>query len=261
MFCFGRRKQVVLHAFTAVPRLAEVFPPDGLHRMPPKWWSELPSYVDTPHLSSHSHLTNVNSVVSKIPTIKHCYALQELFKHAIGIRLWQDIDIAMEPDGSVLSRGPGPRAAKAGDAHPLSQFHNAFVGDAQHFKLFSPWLFVCDSLVHFMWTHPFYHQRDPFRFQTMSGVVEYRNQHNTEINILFPRVRHKRTEISIAAGEMMAYVLPLTDVDVKVVASEISPKEMERKNYARYFTLRPLLFNRRHNVAPEVRSPSWRADD
>jgi hypothetical protein len=101
-------------------------------------------------------------------------------------------------------------------------------------------------------THPIYHQRDPFRFHTMSGVVEYRHQHATAINVLLPRVPNQRIELSFAAGEMMAYLLPMTPSPIKVIAEEISQAEMDRVNAAKNFSFFPLMFNRRHAVQPYI---------
>lgn len=235
-----RSDKVVLRAFTSKPRLAEILPPIPLADCLPEWWKQAEAYTENPQKPK---------VLSRLPTIKHCYAVQELFRRAIGFRLWQDVNLAIETDGQIVSEGPNPKV-KPGGYHAVTQFPNAFGATVQHYKFYSPWSFVCEQMVHFAWTHPFYHQRDPFRFQTMDGLVEYRHQHTTNINILIPRPTQDRVELSFTAGEMMAYLIPMTDLPVQVLAEEVDREEFDRINFAMTVTQRQLLFNRRHRVKP-----------
>ena len=86
----------------------------------------------------------------------------------------------------------------------------------------------------------------------MTGLVEYRHQHATEINVLLPRVPDQRIELSFAAGEMMAYLLPMSTSRIEVIAEEISPAEMDRVNAAKHFTFFPIVFNKRHRLPPYI---------
>jgi len=244
MLGFTRTTPITLYAFTSVPTLAEVFPPVELTKCFPEWWRNLPSHATLPQSNGRA--------VSQPPTIKHCYALQELFKRGIGLRLWRDVFVTIEADGNVVSDGPKAKTVRLGTSHPSFQFPNAFNTTTQHYKFFSPWSFVCEQAVHFTMTHPMYHQRDPFRFHTMTGLVEFRHQHSTEINILLPRVAGQRTELSFTAGEMMAYLVPMSASPVKIIAEEISAAEMDRVNAAKHFTLFPILFNKRHRLPPYI---------
>jgi hypothetical protein len=147
----------------------------------------------------------------RIPTIKHCYALQELFKRAIGLPLWHDVNVACDADGNVVGTGCNARLGTAGAPHAIEQFERAFSVKTQHFKFHSPWLFVCEEPTHFIWSHPFYHQPNPFRFQTLGGIVEYQHQHDTSVNIVFQRPTDGRIDLSFVAGEMMVYIVPTSD--------------------------------------------------
>jgi hypothetical protein len=244
MFGFTRTTPITLYAFTSVPTLAEVFPPVELTKCVPDWWRSLPSYANVTLPKEHA--------VSRPPTIKHCYALQQLFKCGIGLRLWRDHFVTLAADGTVVADAPNGAAVRIGMTHPTFQFPQAFNATTQHYKFFSPWSFVCEQPVHFTMTHPIYHQRDPFRFHTMTGVVEYRHQHSTAINVLLPRVPDQRIELSFAAGEMMAYLLPMSPSPIKVIAEEISQAEMDRVNAAKHFSFFPLVFNRRHGLPPYI---------
>jgi hypothetical protein len=125
--------------------------------------------------------------------------------------------------------------------------------NAIHFKFNSPWFFVADRPMHFWMCHPFYHQRDPFRFQAMPGTIEFHNQHSTNVNIVLPRPA-RPTDIEFSAGEMVAYLMPMEDVRIDLVVEEVTEAELNRINFTKLVTLQPLLFNRRRNKLKEQES-------
>jgi hypothetical protein len=239
-----RRSAIKLRAYTTTPRLTEVLPPVKLINALPEWWSNLPAYRERPASGAEK------TVVANMMTVKHCYGMQEVYKQGIGLRLWADVNVAIDRDGAVAAAGKNLQVGKAGTVHPEGQYSGAFGPGVQHFKFHSPWAFVCDEPIHFAWTHPCYHQRDPFRFHTMSALVEYKNQHSTNVNVLLPRTVGERSEHQFAAGEMMVYLFPMTERKVEVVAEEVTKEEMARINYAQQVSFRPLIFNRKMGVHP-----------
>ena len=100
---------------------------------------------------------------------------------------------------------------------------------------------------------PLYHQRDPFRFQAMPGAVN--------ITISIPPTSTlscpvEQAPTSVAAGEMIAYLMPMEDVRVDLVVEEVSEAEIDRVNFTKRITARPLLFNRKRNkLKDEETSP------
>jgi hypothetical protein len=237
----GRGKPIVLHAFTSVPRLAEVLPPVRLHQVLPSWWQTLPATITAEN--------SPRAAKTQFQTIKHCYALQQLFARGVALPLWQDIDISIERDGAVASEGAGGRI-KVGHPHSRAQYAGAFGSHVWHYKVASPWLFVCDRATHFYWMHPEYHQPDPFRFHTMPGVVEYYHQHETDVNILLPRKPGERMEVALRAGEMLCYMVAASDANLVLRVEEVTEAEFNRINYARNVTKEPMAFNRRLQVKP-----------
>ena len=235
------QKTIVLRAFTATPRLAEILPPIAVAECPPQWWKGL---------KPETHLVNPRSAKSSIPTIKRCYALQHLFGRAIGLRLWQDINIAVPQDAAIIAEGVSRHVPSVGMSHPAFQFAGAFAPTLRHYKLHSPWLFVCDRASHFAWMSAFYHRIDPSAFHVMPGVVEFRYQHGTHINLLINTAGNERIELSLSAGDMMVYLLPVEASPVKIIAEEISESEMERIEFGRNVTHGHGRFARRFSVSP-----------
>ena len=246
-FFWIKPERVELRALTAVPRLAEFLPVTKLSRSLPDWWRDLPSTFEPPpppppppNSKSPPPMPRPQTQLSS----KHCYAMQETFKTGLGIPLWADHTISLTPDGRANAQAPGK--GKPGTQHPPLQFTGMLAPSALHFKFHSPWWLVSKKSVHFWMCHPFYHQRDPFRYHAMSGSVKYRNQHSTNVNVVF-RKPAAPTDIEFSAGEMICYLIPMTDLRVDLVVEEVSDAEIERINFTRNITTRPLLFNRKWN--------------
>jgi hypothetical protein len=249
-------KPIKLYAFTATVGLASLLPPTRLVRSLPAWWEKLAPQSD---LLEPSDPLARRFKVERILTARHCYGMQETFKRGFGLRLWSDVDVVITRDGNLNAYGYNREVKVAGGVHHPKQFPDLFSSSCQHFKFLSPWHFVCESPVHFAWMHPLYHQGEAFRFQSMPGIVEYRNQHATNVNIVLPRTAGERQEFHFQAGEMLAYILPLCDQRVELVVEEISDIELRRINAAHSVTEHPLRFNRRFKVAPWIpRLAPWR---
>jgi hypothetical protein len=239
-------ERVKLRALTAVPRLAEFLPVTKLSRSLPDWWRDLPATFETPPPAPPPGKQAQSAPPRPMSQLssKHCYAMQETFKNGLGIPLWADHVISLSPDGRANAMAPGK--GKPGTQHPPKQFTGMLAPSALHFKFNSPWWLVAEKSVHFWMCHPFYHQRDPFRYHAMPGSVEYRNQHSTNVNVIFPKPSAPK-DLEFTAGEMICYLIPMTDVRVDLTVEEVSEAEIERVNFTRNITTKPLLFNRKWN--------------
>jgi len=250
-----RRKAVRLHAFTSTIGLSKILPPVRLSSSLPGWWEQLEPHYET---KGYRNPQIRQPPRARTLTAKHCYSMQEVFKRGIGIPLWTDTHVVVHADGRLEAFGHNPNVARAGETHPVQQFPGLLMRTAQHFKFVSPWSFVCEAPMHFGWTHPFYHQPDPFRFHTLPGVVEYRHQHATNINIVLPRREGERQDFDFTAGEFLAYIFPMFDERLDLVVQEVTNADIARINAASSISDRPLMFNRRLHLNPWIpRSGSW----
>lgn len=246
----GTSRPLRIYAFTSSVGLVDVLPPVRLQDALPKWWAELDAFASIKDI----HDKQAKGLkTERIPTAKHCYSMQEIFKNGIGIPLWADTHVILGADGGIDAEGSNRNVRPGGTHHPI-QFKGMVCNGAQHFKFVSPWSFVCERAVHFIWTHPFYHQSDPFRFHTMPGIVEYRNQHSTNVNVIIPSKAGIRRELDFNAGEMLVYVFPMCERPVKLIVAEVTERDHQRINSAAGITSRPLVFNRRRNLHPWIPS-------
>ncbi len=239
-----RRESIRLHAFTSTVGLADILPPIRLGESLPRWWKSL-----TPYSTADGSLTKQLGL-SKIETARHCYGMRELFNRGVGIPLWADTHVVMNADGAIDTYSSNRELKPAGGSHPAQQFQGLLSSGAQQFKFVSPWSFVCEKPMQFIWIHPFYHQPNANRFHTMPGVVEYRNQHATNVNVVLQRPEGERSELAFSAGEMLAYLFPMFESRLELSVEEISERDIKRINMASSVTFKPLFFNRAHGIAP-----------
>lgn len=249
MSTFRPRKKIRLYAFTATSGLSELLPPVRLSNALPRWWEQLATFVE---LRNPRDPRLRPQTMQKAPTARQCYSMQEVLARGIGIPLWTDIHIAIQADGQVSAEGHNRDVPRAGETHPRQQFQGMLNDNTQHFKFVSPWSFVCKSPLHFAWSHPFYHQPNPFKFHTLPGIAEYRNQHGTNVNVVLPRRPNQRDDFDFAAGEMLAYIFPMSDERIELVVEEVSTQDLARINVASQVTSRPILFNKKHKVLPWI---------
>jgi hypothetical protein len=239
------KNRVTLYAYTAIPGLAEYLPPARLTPMP-AWRERLTSYIEP----SYTSVTSPGTTSLAMTTPKQPFEFQQLLKRGVGVRLWSDIKLGLSSNGVSASC---PSARKVGMVHPTSQHDGAIGPTGQHYKIQSPWSFVCDTPMHFLWTHPFYHRPDQFEFQTMPGIVEYCHQHKTNLNVVLSRTQ---SSLALNAGEMVAYLIPMFDATIRVVAEQVTELDMKRINFADNISSRPFLFRRKHGpLLAKVRRP------
>lgn len=254
-FIRGNRRDVTLHAFTARPHLVEHFAPVRLSKMTPDWWKTTPLNLDPdrrrapPNPPPHAPPPSKELSLS----VKHCYAIRELFSRAVLLRLWADYVVMVAPDGRTSAHCPMP--PKYGEQHPPAQYPGMVRGWA-HYKFMSPWLLYTDVPMHFYYAHPFYHYDNPGRFQVMPGITEFHWQNHAHANCVFP-IGTAMSEVSFSAGDPIAYLVPMEDVNITIKAEEVSEQEFDRMLSTRHVSFHHHKLNRTHDITLRKRR-SWR---
>jgi hypothetical protein len=236
---------VTLHAFTSRPHLVEHFAPVRLSKMTPEWWKNTPLHLEPdrrkpPNLPPHVPPPSRELAL----TVKHCYAIRELFSRAVLLRLWADYVVMVAADGRTSAHCPMP--PRYGEQHPPTQYPGMLNGWA-HYKFMCPWLLYTDEPLHFYYTHPFYQLANPGRFQVMPGVTEFHWQNHAHANCVFP-VGNTMAEVAFSAGAPMAYLIPMDDVNVTVKAEQVSEHEYESMIATRQVSFHHHRLSRDHDI-------------
>jgi len=209
---FRKSKEVVLQCFTYNAVAYEAFPIRHASRDRPKWWMELP--VDS------------KQRFFPTPTLKTCPGINQFFKRSIMIDLWSDL--AIDVNANRECRWQFADLSTEITMHDVSQRGGFLPGDSNaHMKVISPWIFTCADATEFLWSHPTYHSTDLSSIQILPGIVNYKHQHGTHINMMLPTDRPR--SVLLRAGQPMVNITMLGDIKVKIENYLITKEEFLKK--------------------------------
>ena len=214
---FTKRSTITVDCFTMNPAVHKYFPPVPANKAIPNWMKKMPATFEAD-----------NGAGIKYPagTLKRCDGLVSLYKKGIALPLWSDLIIETFETGEWKYQFSAREVLNIVD-HPKQQFAGNFQ-DAIHVKIHSPWMFKEKTGVNFIFVPPIWNNIDKlFTVSTPPGIIEYKHQHSTHINMLLPK---KTDRLEFFAEDIMAHIIPLSDKNIKVKTHLISRSEWENMN-------------------------------
>ena len=224
---FWGKEKIVVDCYTFRKSTVDMFPVQPLTKLKPKWFKDMPNYRKAPPSPGLNNRF-------KVSNFKSCVGFINLFKVGFGIPLWADLQVISENNGTaVKSVDPYTKIEShlepQYDSHydmatPLSDNH-------RHVKLDSPWLCFSKQDVNFLmvgatWNYVNHHLYD---FNIPMGTLNFKYQPSLNINILFPKnVANRETQFEFNAGEVLAYLIPLTERKVEFRCHYITKSEWEQ---------------------------------
>jgi hypothetical protein len=219
---FFKRKKIVVDAFTKIAGIADLHPIKPSTNFLPDWWKSLPS--------SYPEKDQQGITVQR-STLKRCDGFTQFYKNGFVIPLWIDTTIKTTADGRWAYRLASNDTETAIDSHPRMEFGPEF-NNFIHLKFHSPWLLTEKTGCQFYFAPLFWNQISTIgTYHIPPGIVNYKHQSSTHINLLFPKVDN---EITIPASTPMAHIVPLTEKEVEIRCHVISKEEHHKlylKNY------------------------------
>jgi hypothetical protein len=222
MLLFKRKNnKLQLRCYPLNPHLVEYFPIEHSKKLQPKWFKEIPPYKEV-------------GAPTRMPTTKMCPGLQHLFTAGITIPLWYDHVIERLENGTVKGV-KCPANTRTHETHNPDQWTGAFPGWT-HLKLLSPWFIVADRPVPFMAIAPTWHQENPGEYIIAPGMLEFKYQHGSHIQMFLPPATDNRaSEIKLEAGTPMLHLIPTEDVEIELKIEEMNDhiykKHVEKFNW------------------------------
>lgn len=209
-----KKKKIVLECFCTKPNALQYFPLAPAAKFLPDWWKKLPKSYEVEH---------ENGIRFNRPTLKACDGFSSLYKRGFMIPLWSDLIVETDSMGFkwVFADGDTNQIG----FHDIQQMSTEWQNYMQ-FKITSPWFIRERTGVKFAFIQPSYNQvKEIFDWHAIPGVVDFKYQHSTNINIVAPRGR--RFEIS--AGRPLAHLIPLSDDDIELEIKIVDSNNMEDK--------------------------------
>jgi hypothetical protein len=81
-------------------------------------------------------------------------------------------------------------------------FYNGYA----HLKIVSPWAVKCDIETKFYWTTPYYFYNNPTKYILAHGMMEYKYNHSSNINLFFP-IEHEPYSFMFNAGDPLVHMI------------------------------------------------------
>ena len=224
MFITRQEKKIVVEVFAPNRALIDLFPIERTKNIIPKWYQELPA----------KPVDGIN--------VKQCPAAKDLFSKGLIIPLWADYEVTVNPDGqgdikSAMMRMDFP----AGAAHNLEYQASGAWPDYVNIKFNSTWLIWCSEPIEWAWLPAVCGNQDPQDFVAVTGIAEYKYQHQTNINTLIKKPVEATKTIALKAGTPMAQLVPLTERDWEFKLEVISAEVFSKKFSTWEFSLNPRL--------------------
>jgi len=188
----------------------------------PQWFRALPTYNSS------------NMDTSECPHMKHnytnarnCLGIQKLYKNAITIPLFTDIEFYVKDERMDWTYAYSPEM-NGGDvvrSHPHDQSNNFFSERFHHAKIVMPWLARETKGIDFyinMWDW----NTNIHSIKNIGGVVDFKYQHTTNLNFFVTKVFDH--SFFLEAGMPLVQIIPLTERKVKVKTHLVDKKELDR---------------------------------
>jgi hypothetical protein len=158
--------------------------------------------------------------------MKSCAGFVDLYKVGVMLPMWSDLRMSVSPDGNVVYQYSD--AKSSADFHHQEQ-RGDFASEDQYIniKLASPWLFRTKEDISWIMIPAMYAQKDPGRYITCVGSLNFKYQSGSNINLLLPK-KDVETNIEIQHGEPIVHVIPMSDKKIKVHNHLVDANEWER---------------------------------
>jgi hypothetical protein len=206
------QKKIVLDCFTHLEHVLTTAPIVPATKLLPEWWKALPRTYTTPQ-GEHS-------------TMRSCVGMTDYYKASIVMPLWSDMRINI--------KSPTEYNWKFSDGLSNAVYHEVdkqaagFLPEYAHIKITSPWYLKTKENIQWVWSHPTYAFPNSHEIATLPGVVNYKHQSTSNINIFV--FAKKEQTIFIPQGQPLVHMIPMSDRKVKIVRHLIDEKEAHRMN-------------------------------
>lgn len=213
MLFFIKDRPIELDCFTSVPHVFDYAKIDKGNNFKPEWFKKTPPLVNR----------------EKLQTIKNCTAVLDFYRKGIVIPSWFELELTI---GSIKDQFWSWEASSStvctDYSHSSDQFEKFANGTGNNIKILSPWVFKTKKDIKFSWGQPTWNMKDIlFNICVLPGVIEFRKQHATNIN-LFIKYQQEKQFCKIPSLEPLVILHPFTEKKVNINNHLVDDKEIKR---------------------------------
>lgn len=235
------KKTANLTACTFDPSYVGTCPPEYKKQPTPDWLKKLKNFAIT--------WDDRSKIAIKNPTAGVCPGIRSFLNDPITINMWADMEIRVFPDGT-WTHYTRPMWGVSVVEHNKEQFGEAY-NKRLSLKLESPWHFVCDQPIKFMFMESHY-STSYFRDNNVlfpPGIIEYKYQHSTNVHLSVPIPENEPYIISLRHGQPLVSLFPMTETPIN-----FDVKLVSRDEYGLQSDIMPKMFIGRYFKQPGMKS-------
>jgi len=257
MFFWFKRPKIILDTFCAGQDLADLFPLEPADQFLPNWFKDLPNTADV----------KIKGQEAEISTMKYCPGIRNIYEHSFVLRNWTEYNLTVDDRGNLDIDSPGQA-----ESHPPVQYGSGFP-KMINCKLHSPWVFREKTGVMFTWMGAEYNHPGA-QYKIMNGMIDYRYQHGTNVNIMLPMPEKLPEQLSalkftipskyrytFKAGVPLVLIAPMSEKKVEVKTHVVTPEEFNRmgkhphSRIGAYYNTRKFLRDKDEREAARKKCP------
>ena len=236
------KKEIVLHCYTDRAEVYNYSPVVEAKKKIPEWFKKIPG-------PGSKKIEDDNY---KTLNLKQCTGFIEYYKKGFMLPLWSDLALNIGArNSSDYSWQYSDKRSDITYHEPVQSNNNFDPLLYQHLKLVSPWQFHCDEDISFLAIEPGWQFNDLGTARILSGVIDFKYQSATHVNVFFTR-EEKESRLIWKAGMPLYHFIPLTDRKITLKTHLVSHEHYSRiasKNSA-------ISFVRHHEERKKILSTS-----
>ena len=203
--------KLVVDCFTHDKNAYELFAIDYASKFIPDWWKHAPKDVES------------NGFIP-VPTIKRCVGIHDLYKSGIMLPLWSDLAIKFENNrwDFQFSNGYSGIISHSADEWKYYADPDKYIS----IKLMSPWVMYTKNAINWTYMKPLWNFSPDSPMNILSGVLNFKYQHGTNVNILYANNPVKEI---IPAGQPVVHFIPHSEKEIVLKHHHVSEEDFRQK--------------------------------
>lgn len=203
------QKKIILDCFSYSPYVLETAPIVPAMKLMPEWWKKLPNFF-------YSEKNNTPQ-----STMRTCDGMVNYYKKSIAMPMWSDLSINVKSPSDYSWQYADEKSEMG--IHDVRNQATGFLNGYAHLKLMPPWKFKCKEDIFWVWSHPVYNYPNSHHVVSFPGIVSYKEQYATNINLLVHA--DKPRNIVIPHGQTLVHMTPMSDRKVEIVRHLVTREE------------------------------------
>ena len=214
-----KKNTIVLDIYTDRPEMIKAYQPMLARKFIPDWWKNLPQYREE-DMPGYKEMP--------VATLKGCPAINDILKTGIIFPSWCELHAKIDKGGNKELHIV-PDHIQVAEHDERDYVHHK--PEMAHLKVTSPWAIVEETGVKFLWIKPEWHQEKPLAYWTVPGIVDFKYQHASLLNMFIPY----DTKLQINIGTPWLQLIPLSEKPVEVKCHLVSTEKFDQITSANTF--------------------------